>query len=57
MMFELFVDAESTYDTWSLNNVPERIVLTNMVTKRVLTIAADIIPASELKGSLKKYLP
>ena len=57
MMFELFIDAGPTYDTWSLNNVPERIMLTDMVTKRVLGVAGVIIPASEPKGSLKKHLP
>lgn len=57
MMFELFVDAGPTYDTWSLNNVPERIVLTDLVTKRLLRVAGVIIPASEPKGSLKKHLP
>ena len=56
MIFELFVDAGPTYDTWSLNNAPERIVLTDMVTKRVLQIADDIVPESEPKGSLKKHL-
>ena len=57
MVFELFVDAGHTCDTWSLNNPPERIVLTNMVTQRVLQIARDIVPESEPKGSLKKHVP
>ncbi|MFZ0912495.1 MAG: hypothetical protein WBQ76_11820 [Candidatus Korobacteraceae bacterium] len=56
MMFELFVDAGPTYDTWSLNNPPERIVLTDLVTKRVLQAAGDIVSESEPKGSLKKHL-
>jgi len=56
MMFELFVDAGPTRDPWSLNNAPERIVLTDMVTKRVLQAAGDIVPDSEPKGSLKKHI-
>lgn len=56
MIFELFVDAGPTNDPWSLNNAPERIVLTELVTKRVLKIARDIVPESEPKGSLKKHL-
>lgn len=56
MVFELFIDAGPTYDEWSLNNAPERIVLTELVTKRILKIAADIVPESEPKGGLKKHL-
>jgi hypothetical protein len=57
MMFELFVDAGPTYDTWSLNNAPERIVLTDLITRRLLQSAADIVRDSKPKGSLKKHLP
>lgn len=57
MIFELFVDAGPTNDVWSLNNAPERIVLTELVTRRILKIASEIAPKSEPKGSLKKHLP
>jgi hypothetical protein len=54
MMFEWFIGAASALDTWSLNNPPRRIVLTDLIRQRLLKVAAKNIPASEPKGSLKK---
>lgn len=56
MMFEFFLNGDPKYDTWSLNNVPERIVLSSLPTQRLRQIAAQNIPLSEPKGGLKKKL-
>lgn len=57
MIFELAVDAVAPFDELSLNTTPGRIMLTPLVTQRVLAMGAPLILSSEPKGSLKKYLP
>jgi len=55
LMFEWFINGQSKLDTWSLNNPPKRIVLTDLVRRRLERVAAKIISASERKGGLKKH--
>jgi hypothetical protein len=56
MMFELFVNADPKFSTFSISTPPGHIVLTDLICRRLTVLAISMIPNSELKGSLKKKL-
>jgi hypothetical protein len=55
MILELAIQVVPPFDDLSLNNAPRRIMLTPLVTQRVIAMGTPLILSSEPKGSLKKH--